>query len=223
MKWPTGSLWAVVAATVVGAGAFVAFGQDAGTAPGTSAAALAARLFASKDDFASPLERREAMHSLNGEYVAVRDAVLDVLRNEKLAPGSEIDFGSRVHDALRTARTWRIREARSELVALATIRLRPLSIPIGINMKGTSLYPAAEALAAVAGPPESLVTDMTEANSPYVLWAMTEAYGRRSTVALLRSCKELRGIDASLVDKAVERVQSVEHTSDLLPRLIMNK
>lgn len=212
MKWR-----AFGAAAFVAAAGMIALGQDSRESPQGSARELAQRLFSTKDGDAARGEREDALRALSAEYAAVREAALDVLRRDAGRTVSEIDFRSQLHYALQVVRVWGVREARSDLLSLVCLRIRPGSVPPGIQMAGSSFYPAAEALAGVAGPPDALVSAITDENSAVLLWVMTEAYGRRGTVALLEDRKNGGGPGAPTLDAAIKRVGSVERTSDLLP------
>jgi hypothetical protein len=163
------------------------------------------------------------MHSLGVEYSAVREAVLGVLGPETLRAGTSIEYGSREHCAMQVSRAWRIGEARGRLTELIGVRLDPMSVPPGVQMAGSSFFPAAEALASVGGPPEALMSGMTADNYPVMLWVMTETYGRNGTLALLRAGKELGGHESEFWERAIGLVQSTTRTADLLPPVLKRK
>ena len=157
------------------------------------------------------------MRELVGEYSRVRDAVLLVLRSEDSQRAEEIVFRSRLYYAIRLAMVWRISEARSDLTTLSPLRLRPESVPPGIRMSGASFYPAAEALASIPGSPMTLVRAMTDENSPFVVWAMAEGYGRTASLALLKDFRATTGADGRLLESAISSIERVERITDLLP------
>lgn len=209
--------WALVALFICG-GALLATGQDGGPQPRGTARDAARRLLAPGGGDAARGGREDARRALAEEYAAVRDAVLRVLREvPPLEPGAEVEFRSPLYYALQVARSWSMVAARRDLTARVTLRLRPESVPPGIDMAPSSFYPAAEALAAIAGPPELLVRAMTESNRPILLWVMTEAYGKSETVALLTSYRDTGNFDASILSPAIELAGSAKGGGDLLP------
>ena len=78
------------------------------------------------------------------------------------------------------------------------------------------MFPAADALASIPGPPVTLLQEMTEENSPFVSWAIVRRYGRTTGVEILRDLKTASGVDARLVDDAILSIESVERIDDLL-------
>ncbi len=199
------------------AGSFVALGQDPGDSPAGDARNAAALLFAAQPADSGWESRESAFRELNSEFGELRESALRVLRSTRPDAKTKVAFRSPLYYALQVVRVWRVQEARDTLLRLVHMPLDPATMAPGGEFSVSNLYPAAEALAATAGRPDRMIRSMTRENSRFVVWAMSDAFGKDATIALLRHFRSAERVSVDLIDDALERLDSVNSNEDLLP------
>lgn len=93
-----------------------------------------------------PDDRNAALSALANNYDSVRGLVLESLRKESAVDPRDCSFRSKLHCSILAVDCWRLREAEPQLLDLADYEISVWSIPVGTNIVGEDMFPAAVAL-----------------------------------------------------------------------------
>lgn len=173
---------------------------------------------------ATKADRETAREMLMAQYDENHRQLEAVLSEAVDKHKADSTYGSPLHSAIKCVAQWRVWESDTMLLGIIDYQLDISSFPVGMDVAGYDLYPAASALVSMRVDTQKVIAAIQTSKTPPQIRLLTWVlYRRAGTVdaakSALGSAKNKGGNDGKLEQATELLEQFAKSPEDLLPSL----